>query len=371
MHLYEATRIFQIGGITLKQIHPLKKWILFTAFEMLILFSVVWVFDPFYQYHAPFGDGKAVLYDRDNQVVGTIRNFSYDSVLMGSSVAENFDHSYLENRYDSTMIKIIKANGSLADLLYYLNMAWEKRELKNVFWCLDLFALEASPVPTIPDGVSPPGYLRTESLFDDIPYIYNKEILFEKIPQQLNFARLDKNTGGNAYNWAEGKEFSAARAKQVYQKPKTAQAPKDFTEEKNNLTENLAFLTREIAAHPETAYRFIMPPYSLLWWDCAYTTGTLEKNFYLLEETLPALLAYDNVELYYFQSDKEIVCDLDNYMDMLHYSPEISQYMLEQLSSDKYRVTRENYKEKIAEMRALAGETTEKYIYQYYENPNA
>lgn len=351
----------------MKQNHPLKKLILFILLELLLVFAVVWVFDPFYQYHAPFGNGKAVLYDRDNQVVGTVRNFSYDSVLMGSSVAENFDSSYLDQRYGCRTIKVIKASGSLADLLYYLDMAREKQALNNVFWCLDMFALEASPEPTIPDGESPPAYLRTETLLDDIPYIYNKEILFEKIPLQLDYAHQDRNTGGNAYNWAEGKEFNAARAKQVYFKPKKAQAPKDFTEEKNNLAENLALLSREISAHPETVYRFIMPPYSLLWWDCAYTGGELEKNFYLLEQTLPALLAFDNVELYYFQSDKDIVCDLDNYMDMIHYSPEINQYMFEQLGSEKYRVTRDNYQEKTAEMRTLAKEITEKYIYEYYE----
>lgn len=351
----------------MKQNHPLKKLILFIFLELLFLFAVVWIFDPFYQYHAPFGNRKAVLYDRDNQVVGTIRNFSYDSVLMGSSVAENFDSGYLDERYGCKTIKIIKSSGSTVDLLYYLNMAEEKQTLNHVFWCLDMFALDAPPKLTVLDGESPPAYLRTETLLDDIPYIYNKEILLEKIPLQLAYAHLDKNTGGNAYNWAEGKEFNAAKAKQVYIKPERAQPPKDFTEEKENLSENLALLTKEIAAHPETVYHFIIPPYSLLWWDCAYVNGMQDKNFYLLEQTLPALLAFDNVELYYFQSDKDIVCDLDNYMDMIHYSPDINQYMLEQLDGGKHRVTKENYKEKIAQMQTLAEEITERYIYEYYD----
>lgn len=351
----------------MKQNHPLGKLILFTFLELAVLFGVVWFFDPFYQYHAFFGDRKAVLYDRDNQVVGTVRNFSYDSVLMGSSVAENFDTAYLDSRYGCRTIKVIKASGSLADLLYYLDMAHEKQALKNVFWCLDMFALEASPEPTIPEGVSPPAYLRTGTLLDDIPYIYNKEVLFEKIPLQFAYARLDKNTGGNAYNWAEGKEFNAARAKQVYFKPDKAQPPKDFTGAKDNLEKNLTLLTQEIAAHPETSYRFILPPYSLLWWDAACMNGELEKNFYILEQTLPALLAFDNVEVYYFQADRDIVCDLDNYMDMIHYSPEINQYMFEQLDGETYRVTKENYADKIAEMRKLAKKITEHDIYKYYK----
>ncbi len=351
----------------LKQKHPLGKLIFFIALELFVIFCVVWYFDPFYQYHAPLGDKKAVLYDRDNQVVGTVRNFSYDSVLMGSSVAENFDSSYLDERYGCLTIKVIKASGSLADLLYYLDMAHEKQELKNVFWCLDMFALEASPKPTIPEGVSPPAYLRTETLLDDIPYLYNKEILLEKIPLQFTYASLDKNTGGNAYNWAEEKEFGASKAKQVYFKPEKAKSPQDFTEAKENLEKNLALLAQEIAANPDTAYRFILPPYSLLWWDAAYVNGELDKNFYLLEQTLPALLTFDNVEVYYFQSEKDIVCDLDNYMDMIHYSPEINQYMFEQLGRETYRVTKENCAEKIAEMKMLAKEITDSYIYEYYD----
>lgn len=350
----------------MKQKHPLRKLILFTALELLLVFGIVWIFDPFYQYHAPAGNGRAVLYDRDNQVVGTIRNFTYDSVLLGSSVAENFDTDYLDSTYDCHSIKIIKASGSVADLSCYLDMAREKQELVNVFWCLDLFALDSSPIPTIPDGTSPPGYLRTETILDDIPYIYNKEIIFEKIPMMLAFAHLDKNTGGNAYNWSEGKEFSASKAMQAYEKPEQVLEPIDFTNSKDDLADNLALLSREISSHPETDYYFLIPPYSLLWWDCAYVNGELDKNFYLLEQTLPVLVSFDNVEVYYFQSVEDIVCDLDYYMDMIHYSPDVNQYMLEQLGGGASLVTPENCQEKIDEMKSLADTIITDRIYEYY-----
>lgn len=350
----------------MKQSHPLKKLILFIMFELLFVFGIVWFFDPFYQYHAPFGTRKAVLHDRDNQVVGTIRNFSYDSVLLGSSLAENFDSSYLDAQYECQTLKIIKASGSLSDLLCYLDMAQEHNELRNVFWCLDMNALESSPVPTVFDGVSPPKYLRTETLLDDIPYIYNKEVIFEEIPLMFAYAHLDKNTGGDAYNWADGKEFSASRAMQAYAKPESVVKDRDFTVEMNNLAENLSLLSKQLSGHPDTNYYFIIPPYSLLWWDCAYVNGELEKDITILEQTLPVLLSYDNVEIYYFQSEKDIVCNPDYYMDMIHYSPDISQYMLEQLAYDDHKITPENYREKIAEMQALANDITTDYIYDYY-----
>ena len=79
----------------------LKKLIGIIAVEALLFALIVWFFDPFYQYHKPFADIPSVLHDRDNQMPGTIRNFSYDSVLVGSSVVENCDSTYLNEQYDA------------------------------------------------------------------------------------------------------------------------------------------------------------------------------------------------------------------------------------------------------------------------------
>ena len=148
----------------------LRRLLLFIAAEFLLVALIVWLFDPFYQYHGPFFGMEAVLNDRDNQMPGTVRNFSYDSVLMGSSVAENFDSSFLDGTYGCRTLKIIRASGSVADLLYYLEMAQERGELRNVFWCLDIPALEASTEVTLKGGDTP-GYLHTAGILDDLPYI--------------------------------------------------------------------------------------------------------------------------------------------------------------------------------------------------------
>lgn len=347
----------------------LKILLIMILAELFLVAAIVWVFDPFYQYHAPFFGMQAVLNDRDNQVAGTIRNFQYDSVLAGSSVAENFDSAFLDAAYDCDTLKIIRASGSVADLLYYLEQAEERQELKNVFWCLDVFALNASTEVTL-YGEDIPRYLHTESILDDLPYLYNKEILLEKIPYMLACSYQGRNTGGHAYDWSRGKEFSAAKAMQAYDRDSIAVPEiveqRDVNETKELIAENIRLLTGQVEAHPEIQYRFIFPPYSLLWWDCAYVNGELEERFYILEQTLSALLAYENVELYYFQSQEEIVCNLDNYMDMIHYSPEINQYMLERMAAGENRVTLENCDTVLTEMRELVTRITQEEIYKYY-----
>ena len=93
--------------------------------ELLLVAVICWFFDIFYQYHMPFFGMDAVFNDRDNQMPGSIRTFDYDSALVGSSVAENFDTTGFDAAFDCNTMKIIKSSGTSDDLLYYVNMAEE------------------------------------------------------------------------------------------------------------------------------------------------------------------------------------------------------------------------------------------------------
>lgn len=337
----------------------------FIVIELVLVALTVWVFDPFYQYHPPFFGMKAVLNDRDNQMAGSVRNFSYDSVLMGSSVAENFDSGVLDRNYGCKTLKLIKASGSVADLLYYLDMAQEEHELRNVFWCLDVPSVNSSPQPTLYDD-DIPRYLHTRTMLDDLPYLFNKDILFMKIPLMLASSKQNINTDGNAYNWADDKEFGAQAALRVYERPKEKLEEQDFSNDKEDIEQSVALIQEQIEKHPQIQYRFIIPPFSMLWWDCAYTNGTLEKNFYILEQVVPRLLVFDNVEIYFFQNDYDVMCNLDYYMDMIHYSPDINQYMLEQLHGGRSPITLEEWDEIMLELRRNVERITHEEIYKYY-----
>lgn len=344
----------------------LRKFIIIVLAELAILAAVVWFFDPFYQYHEPFGGMEAVLNDRDNQVAGTIRNFEYDSVLVGSSVAENFDSEFLDQYYDCRTLKIIRASGSVADLRYYLDMAHENQELKNVFWCLDIFALNAPLQVSLYDE-EVPRYLHTANILDDIPYVWNKEILFEKIPFMVAAGLQGRNIRGQAYNWSGGKKFGAVKAMQAYQKPKESLPTRDVEEYKEIIAGNIALLKEEIEAHPQVQYRFLLPPYSLMWWDCGEVNGQTEIYFYIVEQVLPALLECENAEVYDYQNDMEIVCNLDYYMDMIHYSPDVNQSMLERMVRGEDKVNLENWEETVVKKRKMVKEIVEEEIYKYYE----
>lgn len=351
----------------MKKKKALKWLVMFVVSVMLLPALITYIFDPFYQYHKPIFNLRASLHDRDNQVVGTIRTFDYDSVLIGSSVSENFDTDYLDAHYNCKTLKISRAAGSVADLLYYMDMAHEKQDIKNVFWCMDIFSMTASTEVTLYDD-SIPRYLHTETIFDDLTYLYNKDILFKEIPLSIANSFLGRNTGGNAYNWAEDKTFSVEQAMKAYLKPGTVLSAEPVSNEKSQLiAENISMVIEEITAHPDTEYTIIFPPYSLLWWDCGYTNGFANEYFYVLETLLPKLLECENATVYYFQAEKEIVCDLNYYMDMVHYSPEINQYMLDCVVNGANQVTMQNLDEVLDDMHSTFDYIISEGIYEYYE----
>ena len=70
----------------------LKNFAAVSVILLILAAGLVVLFDPFFHYHEPVGPLKAVLTKKEYQSIGTIRNFSYDSLIMGSSTAESFNN---------------------------------------------------------------------------------------------------------------------------------------------------------------------------------------------------------------------------------------------------------------------------------------
>ncbi len=341
----------------------------FVAAGLWLLAFVVWFFDPFYQYHEPYLGLKPVLYERETQVIGTIRNFDYDSVLAGSSVMENCNTDFLNEAFGCETIKLVKGSGTTADLLYYLEEAHRHQELTHVFYGLDLFALMRPTEVTVVSEYSPK-YLYTDMIWDDFSYLFNKDVLLEKIPLMIAYSKQEKYIGGEAYSWDEGKEFGIEKAKQAYAGPGEWQAEQDYSEDISMIQENIGLLCAEVEAHPQTRYVFMLPPYSLLYWDEVTRAGDLPVYLYTLEEVLKRLTKYENVEIYNFMSEKDIVCDLNFYMDKMHYTTQINQFMLQCIldGSENYRVSAQNWQNAVRALRETCMDISGEDIYRYYED---
>lgn len=342
----------------------LKKFFLGSGILLLLCVLAVIVFDPFFQYHKPLKGLKAVLTDKEYQCVGSLKTFDYDSVIAGSSVSENYNNGWFDQGFDCKSIKAIRSYGATADLCYLLDIAFEHQDLKYVFYNLDPSALVADAETTY-ELTGCPMYLYDDNYINDVEYWLNKGVLMEKIPYLIANSLMGDYDENNSYNWAQWKEFNSDMILGLYiRKPSISEMkPENYYED--ILRQNLDLLTSRISAHPETEFYVFVPPYSMLWWDNIYREGDTEAYLYNMEQAMKTLLSYKNVKMFYFQNDREIITNLENYMDILHFSPEINHYICESLIEGKHRISPENYIQNIREMRNLAYETVEKLVLPY------
>ena len=335
-----------------------------TLLFMFLIAAAVILIDPFFHYHKPWFGLKEVLTDKEYQCIGSLRTFDYDSLIVGSSVAENYYNGWFGDGFDCTPIKAIRSYGATADLCYLLDAAYEEHVLKYVFYSMDTSALAAEPVPTY-ELTGCPMYLYNKNYFDDVEYLYNKGVLFEKIPYMIANSLIGDYDSNNSYNWAQWKEFNQDMALGLYIRTAEIAPMKEEDYYQDMLDANIRLMEKQIESHPETEFKIFFPAYSMLFWDNLYRTGDLEAYLYNMEQAVAAFLPYSNVEIYYFQDERSIVTNLENYMDTLHFSPEINQYMAEQIIAGNHRLTEENYRQTFSDMKDFAYEMVHELMLPY------
>ena len=341
----------------------LKKLTIGIIIGAVLTACTVIFFDPFFHYHRPVRPLKAVLTQAEYQVIGTLRTFEYDALITGSSMAENYNNNDFNKAFDCTAIKAVKPAANTADILYFLEEAYKEKEIKKIFYNLDISALTSSRKESfVENGM--PLYLYNKNPFDDIKYLFNKDILFKEIPYMVATSLLTDYDEGNSYNWAQYKDFSI-----MYYEPTPDRLPMQTKEEYGeDVDRNISLLADMVKEHPETEFIFIVPPYSSLWWYEADMKGELEADFYALEEAFSKLLSLENAELHYFQHIEDIVSNLDLYMDLLHFHPQVKQFILEALQTGEYQVTEENKDYILEEMYRLSVKCINVYAKEYFNH---
>ena len=342
----------------------IKQFFISSGILLLLCIAIVVLFDPFFQYHKPLPGLKAVLTDKEYQCVGSLKTFDYDSVVAGSSVAENYYNDWFNEGFDCNVIKAIRSYGATADLCYLLDIAFEHQDLKYVFYNLDPTALSTEPETTY-ELTGCPMYLYDDNYLNDMEYWLNKGVLMEKIPYLIANSTIGDYDENDSYNWAQWKNFNSDMVLGLYiRKPSVSEMKPENCYE-DLLRQNIKLLTDRIEAHPDTEFYIFVPPYSMMWWDNVYREGDTDAYLYNMQKAMEALLPYENVKFFYFQNDRQVITNLENYMDTLHFSPEINQYICDCLISGKNQIHEDNYLENIEDMRALSEEIVTELVIPY------
>ena len=307
----------------------------------------------------------------DNQLSqnpGMARHLDYDSVLLGSSMTASFDTDWFGEVLDLNTVKL-SYNGALPkDEANIMDIIFDAKQdtVKTVFMALDQNTLSAG---TEEVKFPIPEYLYDQNPFNNIQYVFNKDVLLNYILKPL-VDPTERTDWTQLYKpWWTDQYYTKANVLMYYTPAEETdeEMPEDLflSGAEANLDQNICSY---IEAHPETEFVFFYPPYSILYWNDVTRQKQLDAEIAELKYVTERLLSYDNVRMFCFQNQRDIVCDLNNYADYTHYHADVCRFIVECFASGECELTMENYEEVFDDLADLASTYDYEAIYDnWYE----
>jgi hypothetical protein len=115
---------------------------------------------------------------------------------------------------------------------------------------------------------------------------------------------------------------------------------------KANITQNVTDLAK---ANPDVEFYYYLTPYSIAWWGSQNEDGIVRRWIQAEEYAIKLMLECDNIHLYSFNNEFDMVTNLDNYRDECHHGDWINSQILAWMYAGTDELTKENYQDYINE----------------------
>lgn len=332
-----------------KEMTP-KKW---GTWAIVIILTLVvgmglltYIVDPYFHFHAPIEGMSYRLYEQRYINDGISRHFDYDTIVTGNSLSENVKTSQVDELFDCKSIKLPYSGAGYKELWESIERAISYNpKVKDVFVFLDVEdAMRDKDYVRYSDC---PEYLYDNNLFNDATYLWNKDVFYRGTIYSL----LMSMTGAESTSFDEySAKVKETGADVVIPQIGKLPSPEDASEKSydadleqmvcDNVNANIIRVTE---MYPEVSFHLIYAPPSIARWAKYYRWGDMQCRIESKKTVTSMLLQQKNIEIYTFQNDFDLVCNLDNYQDTVHYRPEICEYIFDSIAQGKCKLTSENY----------------------------
>lgn len=341
---------------------------LFFVLTLLITATITaanFVIDPYQQYRKSKFYPVMFMNGTERYLnAGLAKNYPYDSVVIGSSMTQNFIISEVaENLNFPNPIKLTTSGGNIFEEATILNTAVATGKVKKVLFGIDIMAL-----PEAEYGSQLPLFLYDDNIFNDHKYLFNLDTFKRSALYPIIPLLVSKDHPRRSYNlmyqWQHLFDESYFKTERVV-------AIWRSIEENNNNSDNVDMLQHigdESGSYANTErqslsnmklnfdnlvlpilrqqqdveFIFFFPPYSSLAYKVLENDNKLSDFIEIKKHIARRFSEFPNVTLYDFQIAKEITYDLGNYMDLSHYHQKINTWILEQIKNDEYRINTGN-----------------------------
>lgn len=287
------------------------------------------------------------------QIPGLARNYDYDTVITGTSMAQNFHLDYADKILGARTLKVAISGSTAHEQFLALNIAIRTGKVKRVIWGIDRWVFRGPPDRVRDDLGAFPHYLYSENSPGKIWYLTNASYLWESLQILLDWKRLSSRSSGRIpEDWdTVDKFYHYGRSAIIkdYFNPlnRSGLASADIVEatELQTMEKNFdANLMRLVYENPAIEFVIYFPPYSILHAKLyqIYSPAMFERLLDFQSFVTSKLVGLSNVRVFDFSDVSEITHNLDLYMDLGHFNVRVNEYMVRAFVSGENRVTRDD-----------------------------
>ena len=302
------------------------------------------------------------MYSQDSRLqnAGLIKSQSFDTLLMGTSLAIHFHQRDIDRTLGVKSLKLSMTGSSSREQVFVLDAAMA-RHPKRVIWEVDDWIFHDAP--DIDANTNLPadlyrsnargiasylfdGAMTKESLWVAAGSIPSLEPVTASLANEALFKFWLHNVDDiNTLQSGEdvGALYNAKRAMAAYSyitdpgRSKYLLDDTDYDMKVRVFERDAIGLIRK---HPDVIFDIYLPPYSVLQWVALRETSpaTLQSVYAFSAYFCRRLMELPNVRLFDFRSVEDVTHDLNNYSDVIHHSPAVDLKILDWLAQGNYRV---------------------------------
>lgn len=283
-------------------------------FLIISIVLVNYLIDPYQQYRKAsfytFSEKKARYLNP-----GLIKNYDYNSLVIGSSMMANFDVLEVEKMLNfGRTLKPLTFGGFISEEVDTIKTALKHKNIKNVFMGLDIYSFSGFNIPSEKNKRFPL-YLYDDDFSNDLEYLFNFQVFRYSV--KLLFKTYDQvkiNSQLNTlYDWHDEYKhlFSGKELLNDYLIRSADNKNVKHLYSFETLRKNFEFyLLPIIEKNTNIQFIFFFPPYSV------FEYKLMSKQDYLFDVIRfknyigKTLSIYNNVKIYDFQMANDITHNL-------------------------------------------------------------
>lgn len=342
----------------------------FASLPGVVFLSIMYIIDPLQLFHKHWFYKNYLVSDMRKQSPGIIKNYEFDSIILGSSMLENTSSQEATEILSGKFVNLSLRGSDFRERSLVLNLSFKYKNIKRVIYSLDNNGL----IESSKHDMSYYDYLYDDNLLNDF-YIYtdakhlrkylkcmysenscsSKNIQFDKPNAWDNDPVLIKRFGG-INQWIKYRKdpFMEKTLKEIIQiTQKIIAGEKNIYNIEQRSKESREYMMKHLISfvqrYPDTEFILILPPYFIGKYSLMAQYNKSDFGIYLnnIEFLVRLSEEYSNLKIYGW-GNEVFTNNIENYLDLTHYHTKYNTWMLEQINRDNGILNNDNVEQYIS-----------------------